>query len=587
MTAAPEESQSARRAREVHERHLAKQAEKKQREEKKQRRIEQMARALETNPRRNRPQILLRTDPEQIEAITDALNLGIIPEIYVCAGQVVVVETPSAAIRNDDAPTRQFAIVNANRLRHLLATHTYTYRLAAKSIEGDRVEVEEETSPTVETVKDVLSTKEWPKLRPLYGVVSAPFFRPDGQLVQKSGYDDATGLILDPVLDLEPVPEHPTKEELRAARDFVLNDLLGNFPWVDRASKANYVAMLVAPIMRTYLGGALVPMLAIDAKSQGTGKTLLATIIIKLYSGYTRSWIGDEAELRKAITSILLDEGGAAVLLDNVNKGDVVDSAVLAALLTMRNWSDRILGRNDSGASVKAPNNRVWMVTGNALTVAGDNKSRSVLTQLDAKMPNPENRPTSKFRLGNLEDWLESSANRAVALRHLLILVRGWIVAGAPTVETPMRTFTPWASASAGFLEWLKVPGFATNAKAMADVDPQENLWAAFYAFWWENFGGHKVSAGELVDSATPDQYGATKKNWDSAFIRTKTGRIPIASNLGQMLRPEIGAWHGDYTLQGEQDSHHKTWKFWLEERSAEVAKDAAGDLAGDAGDLR
>jgi hypothetical protein len=580
---APEESQSARKARETQERFLAKQAEKEKKAEARQAQIAKMIRALELNPRRQRPQILLRTDPEQIEAITDALNFGLVPEIYVCAGQVVVVETPSAAIRNDDTPTKQFGIVNSNRLRHLLATHTYTYRLVSKNIEGERMEVEEETSPTVETVKDVLSTKEWPKLRPLHGIVSAPFFRPDGQLVQQAGYDEATGLILNPVLNIEPVPDNPSREEMREARTFVLQDLLGNFPWADRASKANYVAMLVAPIMRTYLGGALVPMLAVDAKSQGSGKTLLCSIIIKLYSGYTRTWIGDDAELRKAITSILLDEGGAAVLLDNVNKGDVVDSGTLAALLTMRIWSDRILGRNDSGASVRAPNNRVWMVTGNALTVAGDNKSRSILTQLDAKMPNPENRPTSKFRLGNLEDWLEVPANRAVALRHLLILVRGWIVAGAPTVETPMRTFTPWASASAGFLEWLNVPDFGTNAKAMADADPQENLWAAFYAFWWQHFQGDKVTAGELVDSATPDLSGMTKKDWDSAFIRTRTGRLPIASNLGQMLRPEIGAWHGDYTLHGEQDAHLKTWKFWLAERSAEVA----GDSAGDAGDLR
>jgi hypothetical protein len=580
MTAPPgKPTTAAERERNTHERFLARQAKEQKAEAAKERRLQQINDALERNPRRNRPQILLRTEPEQIEAITDALNLGHLPNLYVCDGQVVVVETPTATIRNDGAPIKRLCIVNGNRLRNLLANHTYTYRRVTKTVERERIDIEEEASPTLELCRDVLSTNEWPRLRPLHGIVSVPFFRPDGELVQTPGYDDVTGLLLDPVLNIDPVPDNPTVEQLRAAKTFLVDDLLGNFPWVDNASKANYIAGLFAPITRTYLGGALVPMLAVDAKSQGTGKTLLCTIIIKLYSGYTRTWISDEAELRKAITSILLDEGGSAVLLDNVNKGETVDSGTLAAMLTMRTWSDRILGRNDSGASVRVPNNRVWMTTGNSLVIGGDNKSRSMLVQLDAKMPNPENRPTAGFRLGNLEDWLEDPEHRATAMWHLLVLARGWIRAGAPRVETPMRTFTPWASASAGLLGWLKVPGFGTNAKAMADVDPQENLWATFYAHWFKNYKRQRVSAGTLVASVTPDMNGRTTQDWEDSFVRTKTGRLPIASHLGQMLRPEIGVWHGDYVLAAEQNSHSKTWVFWLEDRPAvDVAVDRAVD---------
>ncbi|GGM52831.1 hypothetical protein ACFFX1_55325 [Dactylosporangium sucinum] len=581
----PVESNKAREARERHERFLAKQADKERAAQRRAEQLALLARADEQNPRRNRPHILLRTNPEQIEAVTDAMNLGILPDIYVAAGQPVVVEAPSGTVVDDDAPSRVFTIISPNRLRRLLATHTFTYQRVARNVEGERVIVDEETSPALEICKDVLATQEWPKLPPLYGIVTAPFFRPDGVLVQTPGYDEVAGLIYEPLLQLPPIPDRPNENQIKIAKEFILGDLLGDFPWVDRASKSNYVAMLFAPLVRTYLGGALVPMGAIDAKSQATGKTLLCMIVTKIYSGFTRAWIDDEPELRKAITSILLDKGGAAVVLDNVPKGTPVDSATLAAMLTMRTWSDRELGSNSAGSAVRAPNDRTWFVTGNNLSIVGDNKSRSLLSQLDAKMPEPELRPTSQFKLGDLEEWLQKADNRARVLYHLLVLMRAWIVAGANRIETPMRTFTPWASATAGLLDFIGLRDFAKNAKHMAANDPEENMWAAFYASWWRLFGGERVSASKLVDSATPDDYThATTHDWGETFLRTKTGRMPVASGLGRMLPPEVGSWHGEFQLQGEQDSHSKVWSFWLVQRAEESAEEPAAGAAGDSG---
>jgi hypothetical protein len=570
MTEPPSESKADKRAREVQQRHRERMAIKAAAEARKAARIEQLRQLNDENPRRDKPQVLLRTDPEQIEAVTDAMNLGHLPEVYVSAGQPVVVERPSASVQDDDAPNKVFTIVGPNRLRRMLATNTYGYRLVNRSVDGEKVTVEEEILPTLEICRDVLSTLEWPKLRPLYGIASAPFFRPDGALVQTPGYDEATGLIYEPLLQLPPIPDRPTENQVRIAKDFILGDLLGDFPFVDHASKANYVGILISPILRPFLNGALVPMGAIDAKSQATGKTLLCMIVTKLYSGYTRAWMDDENELRKAITSILLDKGGAAIVLDNVPKGTVVDSATLSAMLTMRVWSDRELGSNSAGSAIRVPNDRTWLVTGNSLSIGGDNASRSLLIQLDAKMPNPELRPTSQFKLGDLEEWLQVPDNRARVLYHLLVLVRAWIVDGAPRVETPMRTFTPWASAAHGFVKWLGLKDFAKNAKHLSANDPEENMWQAFYASWFRIFKSNPVSAAQLVASATPDEHGSTLKDWGETFLRNKRGLIPVPSALGRMLPNDVDTWHGEYQLKGTQDSHTKVWSFWLEQRAEE-----------------
>lgn len=555
----PGESATAREKRELHERFLAKQAEKSKD-------AEQAAAIRERIQNRNHkaarglPRILLDTDPDAIRTLAAAVDSNVLPDTYVRAGTVVCVETPSGAIVANDAPPQAISTVDQKRLARLLAEHTFTYSIRNQKLPGGESEpVEVEVTPKDSITGPVLKSTNWPNLRPLIDIVTAPVFRPDGSLMQEPGYDPETALIYAPKLALPPVPERPTVDELRIARAFLIGELLHDFPWVG-PSLANYIAMLVAPLLRTYLGGVLVPMGAIDAASPSTGKTLLTQIMTSVYSGYTRAWVSDDTELRKVITSILIDQGGAVVVLDNVPKGELVDQAALSSLLTNRVWSDRTLG---ASLSIKAPNDRVWLVTGNALTISGDNASRSVPIRLDANMPNPDLRPASKFALGDLERWLQSAANRATLLHHLLVLVRGWIVAGAERIETPMRTFGTWADASAGFLDWLAVPGFMTNRHWLDEADEEESSYGAFYSRWYELFGSRQMRVAELRNSVMPDAAGTTLHDWKDVFlVRKRDGQIPSAGGLSKMLSSERGNFRGGYRLDAEYDNHSKVWLY-------------------------
>lgn len=570
------ESEVTRRARETQERFLAKQAEKAERTKLADERRAAIKERADKLAAKNLPRVLLDTDPASIRAITRAIDNGILPDTYVRAGAVVVVETPSGAILDDDKPGKVVTIVDSTRLARLLADHTFTYEMKREKLpDGSTERVETEATPKQHVAAAALSAAQWDGLRVLNGIVTTPLFRPDGSLMQEPGYDEATKVIYVPRLPLPKVADRPSNTELREAKTFILGKLLANFPWVG-PSRANYIGILVAPLIRHYLGGVLVPLAAVDAASPGTGKSLLALIMTKVYSGAIRPWVSDDVELRKAITSILVDSAGAVVCLDNVGKGDTVDQPTLSALLTTAAWSDRILG---ASTSVQVPNDRVWMVTGNALSIGGDNASRSVLIKLDAKMPNPDMRPSSEFALGDLEEWLMDPVNRATVLHHLLVLVRGWIVAGAKRIEMPMRTFTPWASATAGFLDYLKEPGFMTNRDSLHETDEEEAAYGAFYARWHELFGGERLTAKQLHDSALPggnDEWTTDRREWRGTFlVRKKDGAIPSAVGLGKMLNCEAGRWRGGYRLNAFFDSHTKVWTYSVTSQSEDVPEDA------------
>lgn len=552
------ESATARKARETQQRFEAKQAEKVAKAKQAEHRRQQLSTKWEAVHESTKHRVELTTEPASIRELKRVINACVLLNTYVRAGRLVVVETPSGTSLDEGESDQVIEIVGSDILTRLLAEDTFTYKVAGEKLpDGSREAVPQEAAPPERVLRAVLSAKKW-ELRSLRAIVTAPAFRTDGSLVQTPGYDEVAEVIYSPTLPMELVPDVPTDSEVWRAKAFLFEELLADFPWVG-PSRTNFIGMLVAPLMRGYLGGVLVPLLAIDATSPGTGKSLLSDILKGAYSGFVRPWVPKDDELRKAITSMLVDNGGAVICLDNVGKGDVVDQATLAALLTMKVWSDRLLGI--SGV-VRVPNDRLWVVTGNSLSIGGDIASRTVLVRLDAQQPDPSKRPTSKFALGDLEQWLADPDNRASMLRHLLVLVRRWIVDGAQRIEKPMRTFTTWASATAGFLDWMGEQGFLDNGQSLTEVDEEEAEYGAFYARWHHLFGNKVMTVAELRESAVTDEFGAARRDWASAFLVRRDGQVPSVKSLGKMLTSERGRFRGGYRLNGHYDGHAKTWRY-------------------------
>jgi hypothetical protein len=517
--------------------------------------------------RRAKPDIEAPSGPAAIRAIRKAVDAGQVPGTYVSGGRVVVVEkvsgTTEAAAGDEDSPLPVTASeVRAPELALLLAEHTNTYRLRSrKTTDGGTETYEEEVTPPPATLTAALAPKEWPGLRPMLGIVGAPVLRPDGSLLQRPGYDPATCLYLASKVPLDPVPEEPSADQVQAAREFLLEKFLFNFPWVGDADKANYLGLLVTPILRSYLR-TLIPFGVVTSTMPGSGKTILTCGLGMLYGQRVLTWTHSDEELRKAITSVLADPVGA-IIFDNLAEGTVIDSPVLARLITDRTWADRLLGGNKTATFA---NDRVWTATGNNLRLGGDMRTRSVLVGLNPDMPRPEER--TGFAIPDLDQWILVPANQRQVLWHLLVLVADWTRSGAPRRPgLTMRQFTPWAEAVGGFLAHHGVRGFLGNVETVRDIDEEESTWTAFFAQWrkvhgdtWQTSNDLRLSANIVIP---PAGLGTPYDRWDGLFRTDGRGQPVSVKSLGKLLTGQIDRYRGAYVLRSMLDKHTKvrTWR--------------------------
>jgi hypothetical protein len=426
--------------------------------------------------------------------------------------------------------------------------------------------------PSSHLVNMVLTGRDWGTLPELKGILTAPVLRPDGSILQTDGYDQQTGYWLASEVEIG-IPETPSAADVQDARDLILDQVLADFPWSTPASRANAVAMMFCPHLRPYLG-ALSPLFAVNASQPGTGKGLLCTICGTPY-GMTTLTLADNPEMRKTIPS-LLDTSEPVIVLDNVERP--LRSPDLAAVLTMKYWSSRFLGRNKVGTFL---NDRSWIANGNQLQLAGDMARRAIWIDLNYPYENPAGR--TGFKIADMFAWLEY--NRATMLRAQLIMLRAWILAGAPQDGSQvMGGFTPWVQAMGGYLGFLGIEGFRTNQDQLLAHDQGGDELAAFFRAWRDVFGSLFLAARDMWETGTTGE--VTSEN--AAAIREEIRRIaaltpgkgsandkaaaaiarfrtaypvgertdkPLApQGLGRYLKKAEGRWAAGYTLLCHHD---------------------------------
>lgn len=523
---------------------------------------------------KNKPRIKTGSGPATIRAVTAAIDTGKIPGLYVCDGRIVHIGEISgsaaavAGSADEDSPLPVAATeIGPAELAALLASATYTYttRLAK-----DSQEIEEEVTPKSELLRAILAPRKW-NVSPFRGIAGAPLLRPDGTLLQDPGYDKQTGLYLASKIPLDPVPARPTRKQVEQARSFILDRFLCDFPWIDEADRANYVGVLVTPILRKFTR-ALSPFIVYTATMPSSGKSILTGGPGMLYGQRVFTWPEGDAsdtDLKKSITSVFGDPVGT-VIFDNLAEGTVIKSPILARLITGQTWDERLLGGNIIGSYA---NDRLWCATGNNLQLGGDMASRTVMIRLDPDMPRPEERPPSAFTIPNLDQWIMEPANQRKVLWHLLVLVLDWTGSGHPEAAAmAMRQFTPWARHIGGFLDHHGIKGFLANVDSVRGSDDDAAIWGAFLARWHERHPDDWLTAHELRLDADVPPGGIDQ--WDGQFIMDGRGKIPNEISLGKKLagqlgRPRLAAGHW-YTLRRSTGSQHDQLKrYHVEKRQA------------------
>ncbi len=206
-------------------------------------------------------------------------------------------------------------------------------------------------NPPPAVIKDILATPHT-NLPVLGGIVGTPVFGPDATILQRPGYHKAARLIYVPQegFVLPAIAVNPTPEDIRAARDLLLDELLGDFPFTTEAERAHALALLLLPFLRPLIPGAT-PVHLIEKPTPGTGATLMVEAISEIATGARASVLTeahDEDEWRKRLTSALR-EMPTFLFVDNLKAR--LDSAALAAAVTAPSWEDRIWGAARSSRS--------------------------------------------------------------------------------------------------------------------------------------------------------------------------------------------------------------------------------------------
>jgi len=352
-----------------------------------------------------------------------------------------------------------------------------------------------------------MSRPEWPEFPVLDGIVETPTISPSGELVDTPGYDQSSRLCYIPAPDfhLPKLPDDPDATQITWSRD-LLREVFDGFPFVDGASRANVIGLLMTPVVRPAIGG-LVPLALLDAPVAGTGKSLVTEVVALVATGRYAEMLSQhktDDEQRKAITAILM-QGSPLIVMDNVMGR--LSSAALSRALSANVWKDRILGVSENAT---LPNRATWMATGNNILLGGDLPRRTYLIQMDPEMAHPERR--SDFLHPDLKAWVLEE--RAHILTAILTLARAWFAAGRPAADVPViGGYEQWTATVGGILAHAGIDGFLGNLERLRDVvDPSEGQWQNFLEVWYAEFGPGPVDAKAVVtlastvfDGALPD----------------------------------------------------------------------------------
>ena len=418
------------------------------------------------------------------------------------------------------------------------------------------------TNPPVYLAENILAQGQW-NYPPLVGIARAPILRPDGSICTSAGYDPQTRLFYSPDPDfvVPPIPESPTNGEVQAALELLL-DIICEFPFADDSSRAGAVAILLTVLMRPIISGHI-PLAIIDAPMQGTGKTLLATVLgiigVGNISGESIPSRQNEDEWRKKITAILM-KASPLVLLDNIPDNSTIDSSSLAAALTCHQWSDRILGKSEN---ICLPSRAVWVATGNNLRLAGDMPRRCYTIRMDANAERPWER--SGFSHPNLEQYAQS--NRGKLLAAAFTLIRAWFNAGQPAApDLPaFGSFQQWTDNIGGVLAHAGVEGFLANLRELCQVQDEDNQqWADFFTTWRYLLGETPVTADDICQRILAHDTLTDDALPDVLLVNRDKGEGSLKRSLGRNLSRLAGRLFDGYKLLNAGRSGKKHVRMWM-----------------------
>jgi len=479
--------------------------------------------------------ILIGVDESRVvdEGIAALVTLN---RVYQRAGglfHIVTTATPPPGItRAMDAP--RIVQLPPPRLKEYLADAAIWMNPGSGNSEGGP------THPPKWVVQAIDARGEWASVPPIEGVIEAPVIRSDGSVVQTPGYDEASGLFYQPMIDFPPIPPKPSQDDARKAADDLL-EVVEDFPFASPYHRGGWLSAVLTPLARFAFHGPT-PLHLIDSNTRGTGKGLLSDTVGLIVQGRSTPRMtapGTDDEFRKRITAIAL-AAETLILIDNIE--GALGCPALDAALTSTSWSDRILGRSEMATNI--PLSVVWMATGNNVQLQADTARRTLHIRLES----PEERPEERqgFHHAKLLDWIQRERPRLVTAA--LTILSGYCAAGRPNMGLkPWGSFDAWSDLVRSAITWAGVddPG-ETRTELNATADGEGNALRRLIEGWAAiDEDGRGLTVASVIDAidwhlkqdTTMPQNYQTVREAIIELVPAKGNQLPAARSVGVKFR--------------------------------------------------
>lgn len=363
------------------------------------------------------------------------------------------------------------------------------------------------------------------RLPPLRGVQRMPFVW-DGELVTlmrpNGEYHGPSGLWCI-------IPESIETGWSAADALVVIEDRLGEFPFVGDPDRANAIGMLLGLALKPAYGNGPGAVVGKPASQTGASKWAqsLGWIAQGAEPGFLTASESDD-EFNKGLGAVL-KESPSVILIDNLSRA--FSSDVIAAGMTSDRIRVRRLGSNDIISATTA--STTILMTANNPSIAADIANRSVGIRMDAGVENPGERTGFRYEL---PDDVGDTEGRRLMLSAISSIVCRWLEKGAPNGTCRvLDSFGRHMRAVAGLLELCGIEGYNENIDQHREMteSADEDAFTNFILEWWNQatdqtsvMSTPKTSAQKLLELAG----------------RHMSGRTPLSPEiLGKRLKAHVG----------------------------------------------
>ena len=500
---------------------------------------------------------------------------------------------PEAAVQTPEG-TLLYAPATVTAVQSQLDTSVRWY-VVRRTRGGDTEEVPGEIGRgdvelVIERYRHDCLDRNRPRLRVLRGIVDAPTLRVDGTLIDKPGYDEASGLYanFDPD-DWPSIPKNPTRDDARAAAER-LYDLVEETPFASPVHRSVWLAALLTVVARTYAAGN-VPLFAFSANVPGAGKGTLVDLVAEIATGRSATkWspVGGrrtdaEPEERKRLMAVALS-GLRVMCIDNIKAGDPLGTPALDGALTsgederFGHIGDRVLKES---RHTEVPWLCVVMATGNNLTVVGDMGRRAVLCRLESSLEDPETRQFKRHpKL--LQHVRRNRRTLLIAALTILLAHKRAVEAGEPDTLLPrVNSFGGWSDRIRSAVWWAdpkNVDPWDGNRELKETAQPEQAEMLALLEAWHIVFGSSEVLTRD-IDRACREGGEDYKDDLAEAVsnlsLAPPRGTAAVNSrSLGQWLKAHSGR-PGPYRLC-EGDKYRGQTRWFVEKINTGAASEKA-----------